>query len=129
MQRSCSELQRLPSCYCHLTCCLPGMRIPGKYNWDAVNGLEKIVGWCRAYGIKLIIAFIDNWSTVDSKMSVRIAQCMAGSSARAVCAAAGTGFLSQRLRCLYATFLQPGSPLCGNTCSWCGLPVTRRAQR
>ena len=55
----------------------PGVRIAGKYNWDAVNGLEKIVGWCRAYGIKLIVALLDNWSAVDSKMSVRIPEVMA----------------------------------------------------
>lgn len=43
----------------------------GKYNWDAVNGLDRIVGWCRAHGIKIIISFLDNWSPVDSKYGVR----------------------------------------------------------
>ena len=40
-------------------------------NWEAVDGLDKIVGWCRAHGIKIIISFLDNWSPVDSKPAVR----------------------------------------------------------
>ena len=43
----------------------------GKMNWEAVDGLDKIVGWCRAHGIKIIISFLDNWSPVDSKPAVR----------------------------------------------------------
>ena len=42
----------------------------GKMNWEAVDGLDKIVGWCRAHGIKIIISFLDNWSPVDSKPAV-----------------------------------------------------------
>lgn len=47
-------------------------RAAGKYNWDAVDGLDRIVGWCRAHGIKIIISFLDNWSPVDSKYGVGI---------------------------------------------------------
>mmetsp|Transcript_8368 Transcript_8368/g.25080 ORF Transcript_8368/g.25080 Transcript_8368/m.25080 type:complete len:630 (-) Transcript_8368:2224-4113(-) len=42
----------------------------GKYNWDAVTGLDKVVGWCRAHGIKVILSFVDNWSFADSKTSL-----------------------------------------------------------
>jgi hypothetical protein len=44
--------------------------VAGKMNWEAVDGLDKIVGWCRAHGIKIIISFLDNWSPVDSKPAV-----------------------------------------------------------
>jgi hypothetical protein len=47
-------------------------------NWDAVDGLDKIVGWCRAHGIKIIISFLDNWSPVDSKPAVRLCRVHAG---------------------------------------------------
>ena len=50
--------------------CCEALWTAGVYNWDAVTGLDKIVGWCRAHGIKVIISFLDNWSMADSKSSV-----------------------------------------------------------
>ena len=41
------------------------------YNWDFVLGIETIVNWCRAHGVKIMFTFLDNWSTVDSKSAVR----------------------------------------------------------
>ncbi len=43
----------------------------GVYNWDFVIGIETIVNWCRAHGVKIMFTFLDNWSTVDSKSAVR----------------------------------------------------------
>lgn len=42
----------------------------GKYNWKLVDGLDRVIGWCRAHGIKVIISFVDNWSFADSKTSL-----------------------------------------------------------
>ena len=44
----------------------------GTYNWDFVFGLEQIVEWCRAHGVKVMFTVLDNWSPVDSKTSVRL---------------------------------------------------------
>ena len=43
----------------------------GVYNWDFVHGIETIVNWCRAHGVKVMFTVLDNWSTVDSKSAVR----------------------------------------------------------
>lgn len=43
----------------------------GTYNWDFVFGLEQIVEWCRAHGVKVMFTVLDNWSPVDSKTAVR----------------------------------------------------------
>ena len=43
----------------------------GVYNIDFVQGIETIVNWCRAHGVKIMFTFLDNWSTVDSKSAVR----------------------------------------------------------
>ena len=45
--------------------------LAGVYNWDFVFGLEQIVEWCRAHGVKVLFTILDNWSPVDSKTSVR----------------------------------------------------------
>lgn len=45
--------------------------ITGTYNWDFVFGLEQIVEWCRAHGVKVMFTVLDNWSPVDSKTAVR----------------------------------------------------------
>ena len=42
------------------------------YNWDFVFGLEQIVEWCRAHGVKVLFTILDNWSPVDSKTAVRV---------------------------------------------------------
>ncbi len=34
-------------------------------------GIEQIVEWCRAHGVKVMFTFLDNWSPVDSKTAVR----------------------------------------------------------
>ena len=43
----------------------------GVYNWNFVFGIEQIVEWCRAHGVKVMFTFLDNWSPVDSKTAVR----------------------------------------------------------
>ena len=45
--------------------------LAGEYNWDFVFGLEQIVQWCKAHGVKVLFTVLDNWSPVDSKTAVR----------------------------------------------------------
>ena len=45
--------------------------VQGSYNWNFVYGIEQIVEWCRAHGVKVMFTFLDNWSPVDSKTAVR----------------------------------------------------------
>ena len=60
--------------------CLPRHRIArytctvcvtGVYNYNFVSGIETIVNWCRAHGVKVMFTFLDNWSPVDSISAVR----------------------------------------------------------
>ena len=50
----------------------------GVYNWNFVFGIEQIVEWCRAHGVKVMFTFLDNWSPVDSKTAVRSFCALAG---------------------------------------------------
>ncbi len=36
-----------------------------------MSGIETIVNWCRAHGVKVMFTFLDNWSPVDSISAVR----------------------------------------------------------
>ena len=47
-----------------VTCCA------GVYDWNFIFGLEQIVEWCKAHGVKVMFTVLDNWSPVDSKTAV-----------------------------------------------------------